>query len=1270
MAIDITSLSAKIRNRLNSDEDEKITPDEFTVVSETGGTPLQSSINTALKDSTQTKPAGLVKTVVGGIPKFIGDTVTAQIEKDKEFAATHTFGEEAYRDLVQKPAKILKVVGIDFPRMILGGLSSIGKTGLEAIYSPVFGKENVRESLKGDPKLDELFFKGETKSWQNIKEDIDDFTAESDIATDWEKQHLGVTLAVGGFMADAWVGSGKSVSQLTKQSLKELAKETDDVAIRSILTDLKMPDELIDDVASKIAVTSKTKEIDNIVTTSAKNILKAADEAGGSAVKVADDAVDLDSVAKQFEGTATVIDEPVKIFHGAGTDDDFVKIKKGDFDALLASDLKEASTGGNRLGLSTTVNREMAEDFAFSSRGKNVADLELKAGSKVLDLPAREIDDLTEAEVKKIAKEFDAIRDINDIGGEGEIRVLNKNALFDDVAVIDDELVKEARDAIKDGETLEDFADGVLTRGDVDSFDEVAEAWAKAETPVKVAQARKGVPQRELKPAAKVDPITKAKVAQVNNSKTFETPTSKPDNIKGKQEAIPKYHDERGKIAKSRDAVLEQVQDEMIRVRRLVENKGLKITEKSNPYDAELAFHGRVGARVEDLKLRTEKIDADIVKTAKSGKMSPEQMTKEVNEYLISRHAPERNKALGDGAAGITTAKAVARKAEIEALPHGKQVIRIADDIQKINDETLVILKEGEVITDDLYDLLQVKYKSHVPLQRVMEDVDDFAGAMAKGFDVKGSGIKTAKGSQREVDDILGNVVFNHEQALVRAEKNRVDLSTLKMVRDNKDALKGMFKIRKPKVVGETFSGKPITEMVTDPKILVLKEKGKTVLIEISDPAMASALRGVGREKFSGMMRGVAAITRFYSGVHTRFNPEFAFSNKVRDIQEVLVYAAAQEELGVKGATKVAAREARMQNVVAVTDLLRGKDSKGARLYQQMREDGGTTGGLGLSTRKQIEMDIDEIRKINRSKPHRAAQKTIEYVDNWNQVFEDSSRLSVYREALERGATRQRAAIMAKESSVNFNKFGKQGSIINAMWMFSNASIQGSTKMIRAMKDPKVAATVSTAVLGSVYAVSEWNDTIDPDWRNKIREWDRLNSMAIMLPSGGDQEDDKRGVVRSSGGVKYLTIPVSWGIKPIKVMADEMVDLAAGKSDGLGAASASVLTSVLEAYNPAGGTDVMAAITPTIIDIPVDVARNQAWHGGAIKPDWDRNAPASIQYFDSLRDSTTGRAAIGISKGLSGVGIEVSPASMHYGYEQVIGGVGRFVDKTFNTWGS
>ena len=74
----------------------------------------------------------------------------------------------------------------------------------------------------------------------------------------------------------------------------------------------------------------------------------------------------------------------------------------------------------------------------------------------------------------------------------------------------------------------------------------------------------------------------------------------------------------------------------------------------------------------------------------------------------------------------------------------------------------------------------------------------------------------------------------------------------------------------------------------------------------------------------------------------------------------------------------------------AITDSLRGVDSEGAKMYKQLRMDGGTTGGLGLSTKKAIEINLDKMEKIQASNPRKAAEMVLEGVDNWNKVFEDS----------------------------------------------------------------------------------------------------------------------------------------------------------------------------------------------------------------------------------------------------------------------------------------
>lgn len=689
---------------------------------------------------------------------------------------------------------------------------------------------------------------------------------------------------------------------------------------------------------------------------------------------------------------------------------------------------------------------------------------------------------------------------------------------------------------------------------------------------------------------------------------------------------------------------VEYFQNSQKRVLSLVENKNLNTA--TNPYEIMALYHGRLGTKIERGYAKAEEIADDIVISTGRKEASVEEGRTAVNKYLQAQHAPERNKALGDGAAGMTNEEAAKIVAETP-----QEIKDIAEKALALNRETLDMLHEAGVITDELYDGLRTKYKNHVPLQRVMDEAEDVGTVLsARGFDVRGTGVRTAKGSERDVLDILGNIINNYEQGVIRSEKNIVDRATLSFVRNNADDLAHIMEVKKPHARGVDFRGKPIMEQTQDPTILQLYENGKPIWIQFHDPKLAIAFRGVGKEKVGAFLNAVGAFTRFYAGLATRFNPEFVLPNKIRDLQETMTYLGAQGDIGFKGAAKTALRDP--ASIKAVADGLRGADTAGARLYAEMKALGGTTGGMGLSTRKQTQLNLDKIFDTARSRPRQAAQKLVEYVDNWNTIFEDSTRLSVYKTALESGATKERAAFLAKEASINFNRAGNGGPVINALWMFANASIQGSAKMMRAMRNPKVAAGVVTSVGGSVAAVSEWNDSIDPEWRDKVTKWDRNNGLPVMLPS----EDGKS---------RYFVIPVSWGIKPILTMSNAAYDALSGVEVDPIKATGDVLSSFIDAYNPIGGTNLASAIIPTIGDVPAEIWANQSWSGAPIRPTPYNNEPKDIQYFQTLKDTAQGRGAIATTKKLQeSTGMAISPADVNYVIDQYIGGAGRSIKKT------
>lgn len=133
--------------------------------------------------------------------------------------------------------------------------------------------------------------------------------------------------------------------------------------------------------------------------------------------------------AKKYKSAEDVLDSH-RVYHGGDAKfvDNLLKNK-----TFKPGAIRDAGTGGNRYGLSTSTSPEWARDFSTSSSGNGrVAELFIDPDAKVLDLKSKALDDLTEAETRKLAKNYDVIRDVDNFGGENEVRILNPDVLRDE----------------------------------------------------------------------------------------------------------------------------------------------------------------------------------------------------------------------------------------------------------------------------------------------------------------------------------------------------------------------------------------------------------------------------------------------------------------------------------------------------------------------------------------------------------------------------------------------------------------------------------------------------------------------------------------------------------------------------------------------------------------------------------------------------------------------------------------------------------------------
>lgn len=222
------------------------------------------------------KAPGVTATLIKSIRPALAGAWDSFTKSEDERRATQTIGEEAYTELIARPAAVLKAVGFDFPRLVLGGMSATGKTVLEAVYTPIFGKEGARKPLfatkEEQVKAETFLFGSEQKTWQEIKDDVDEFTATSPIATDWEKKNLGLTIAVAGVMGDIFTGGGGK-GKIGAKALKELIETSDEFLAKEILIKEGIPKDLASTASYAVAQARNAAEVDNALKGASKALL-------------------------------------------------------------------------------------------------------------------------------------------------------------------------------------------------------------------------------------------------------------------------------------------------------------------------------------------------------------------------------------------------------------------------------------------------------------------------------------------------------------------------------------------------------------------------------------------------------------------------------------------------------------------------------------------------------------------------------------------------------------------------------------------------------------------------------------------------------------------------------------------------------------------------------------------------------------------------------------------------------------------------------------
>ncbi len=665
----------------------------------------------------------------------------------------------------------------------------------------------------------------------------------------------------------------------------------------------------------------------------------------------------------------------------------------------------------------------------------------------------------------------------------------------------------------------------------------------------------------------------------------------------------------------------------------------------------------------------------------------------ELTDYLYALHAKERNDVIfeRDGVengSGMSNAEA---SAILDGISEGKRAaldsaLKIVREIQQDTRNTMV---EFGLETAETVDAWESLFENYVPLSGIA--TDEFSSDKTAyptggaGMQVRGPMTKRAAGRKSKADNLVAQIIAQNSAVKIQARKNEA-LGTLHTLITNNP-------------------NPAIWEIVDDAKfgdqsVVPVRIGGRQEFIKFTEPQHAETLKNMNIPKTVWLAKVLSPLNNWLRRSFTTLNPEFVISNFSRDIQSALFNAAAEAEIegGQILGAQVMGDMARMVGPAMKALFKETNPNSLGRLfkenpiigkyYQEFVEDGGQTGWGYQKSLQEIAADLERS-TTDKSRAQEVLgavkENTVDMVEGVNDAFENAIRLSSYIAARENGVSRAKAAQFAKNITVNFNKHGEYGQVANQLYLFFNASVQGTARLGRSLvtlKPPKAPDGSSR----------EWYQRINTAQKMAAG----LTVFSAMLAQVGramsDEDEDgtlywdkipdyvkERNLVVMFDGKNYFKIPLPYGFNMFANLGTGMVDLAAGAKswDETGWFLANSFLSSFSPISYGQSRDLYTygtkAVVPTAFKPAIEVATNESYFGGPVyaeqlpfgapKPESQMSfkSPRAVQdFFTWMNDATGGSAQVPGA-------VDINPDKFWHIFDYFVGGAGQFVGRTAST---
>jgi len=664
-----------------------------------------------------------------------------------------------------------------------------------------------------------------------------------------------------------------------------------------------------------------------------------------------------------------------------------------------------------------------------------------------------------------------------------------------------------------------------------------------------------------------------------------------------------------------------------------------------------------------------------------------------------------------------------------------KVMSALAGKIDKMNSTTLAISQKGGLITEQERALLDGYFKYYTPLRGISQEEDIAAESDARtagsggSLSVVGKEVKRMMGRGTEAISPFATIVSERGTQTARAVKNTsfgkrlVDLieqnpndEVWELVSPDDPRYRRAFDTsytyvgpdasrygeRKTDISGETDKKNWVKKVrvIKDPimnptgqGLLGVKVDGVQYFVDFKNPDLQKAVLNLDAQTTKRIIERLNGITRFMSYVNTSLNPEFVMGNFPRDVETAVMNILAEQSMvgGKAVDAKGIISKVLKRTIPSIGVFYRGMrdpsklSAEDARDFNEFIKTGAKTDWFHSKDpedqKKNIQSMMEMASGTFAGNAKQGLRATLDFIDDYNSAVENGIRLSTFvaaRDAMiEKGIPRneavQEAATLAKNLTVNFNRKGNSGQLLNGLYLFFNASVQGTVNTVRGLNVfSKDSSRFKQGMVGGIMGFGALTTAIaqsilGEDEYEKIPEYIRDRNLIIPTALwGGDSK-------------KYSTIPLPYGYNVFHNIGENTYLVANGNISPEKAAVRA--TNVfLGSFNPLGTSSsetflgsIGKTIVPQVGKPLAELMLNENYFGSPIYPP-DNPFGGAQEPLSRRSFRSTSQIWKTLSEGMSELTggnesepgfIEMPPTAFSYLTGFILGGAGSFAERTF-----